>query len=74
MQTILFQIHYSGNNNQKLLANFYQQTADTKKLSLNLLTKRNFLVSSFQKIQKSQDYIFFTSSGEKIHTLYKLEE
>ena len=72
MRAILFQIHYLSNNIW-LLANFYQQTADRNKLSLNLLIKHNFLVSSFQKIQKSPDY-FFTSPGEKIYALYKLEE
>ena len=38
---------------------------DTKKLSLNLLTKHNFSISSFQKIQKSQEYIFLLHQAKE---------
>ena len=44
-----------------------------KEVIIKLINKTQ-LVSSLQRMQKFQDYIFLLHQTKKIHTLYKLEE
>ena len=57
----------------EITAKFLPTDSRYKEVIIKLINKTQ-LVSSLQRMQKFQDYIFLLHQTKKIHTLYKLEE